>query len=267
MSSTDKKQTTILVVFSALAIFMTLSPLGLNSNTNMAFAGGNHDDDAGNSASQIIAQVQHSLQNSQVVSGNDIEDSGNNFNFQNQENSGNNAAGQRGGDDNDNDNDDNDDDGNNSNQGIGQSQSSRQNSQCVSGGDTNDSCNNVSFQNQENSGNNAAGQQGGGDGGNNSNQGIGQSQSSRQNSQCVAGGSLSNSCNNVSFQNQENSGNNAAGQQGGGDGGNNSNQGIGQDQNNEQNAQCVSGEDAIVSCNNVSFQNQVNSGFNVLGQD
>ena len=49
--------------------------------------------------------------------------------------------------------------------------------------------------------------------------------------------------------------------------GNNSNQGIGQDQNNEQNAQCVSGEDAIVSCNNVSFQNQVNSGFNVLGQD
>jgi hypothetical protein len=111
--------------------------------------------------------------------------------------------------------------------------------------------------------------------GNNSNQGIGQSQSSRQNSQCVAGGSLGNSCNNLSFQNQENSGNNAAGQQGGGDdddndddgNGNNSNQGIGQDQDNEQNAQCVSGEDAIVSCDNVSFQNQVNSGNNALAQD
>ena len=209
MNSIDKKHTTILALFSALAIVMTLSPLGLNSNTNIAFAVGNHhDDDDGNSASQIISQVQSSLQNSQVVSGGDIEDSGNNFNFQNQENSGNNAAAQRGGDDDD-------------------------------------------------------------DGGNNSNQGIGQSQSSRQNSQCVAG-SLGNSCNNVSFQNQENSGNNAAAQRGGDDdddGGNNSNQGIGQDQNNEQNAQCVSGEDAIVSCNNVSFQNQVNSGFNVLGQD
>ncbi|HKO65029.1 MAG TPA: hypothetical protein VJU13_07485 [Candidatus Nitrosocosmicus sp.] len=213
MSITDKKHTTILAVISALAIVMTLSPLGSNFNSNVAFAGGNHhddddEDDAGNSASQIIAQVQRSLQNSQVVSGGDIEDSGNNFNFQNQENSGNNAAAQSGGDD------DYDDDGNNSNQGIGQSQSSR------------------------------------------------------QNSQCVAGGSLGNSCNNVSFQNQENSGNNAAAQSGGDDDdGNNSNQGIGQDQSNEQNAQCVSGEDAIVSCNNVSFQNQVNSGFNVLGQD
>ena len=157
MISIDKKQTTILAVFSALAIIMTLSPLGTNSNTNMAFAGGNHhddDDEDGNSASQIISQVQRSIQNSQVVSGGDTEDSGNNFNFQNQENSGNNAAAQRGGDDDDN-NDDGD--GNNSNQGIGQSQSSRQNSQCVSGGDTSDSCNNFNFQNQENSGNNAAG--------------------------------------------------------------------------------------------------------------
>ena len=45
MISIDKKQTTILAVFSALAIIMTLSPLGTNSNTNMAFAGGNHHDD------------------------------------------------------------------------------------------------------------------------------------------------------------------------------------------------------------------------------
>ena len=153
MSSTDKKQVTILAVISALAIVMTLSPLGLNSNTNMAFAGGNHDDDdddTGNSASQIIAQVQRSLQNSQVVSGDDIEDSGKNFNFQNQENSGNNAAAQRGGDD--------DDNGNNSNQGIGQDQSNKQNAQCVSGEDAIVSCNNVSFQNQVNSGFNVLGQ-------------------------------------------------------------------------------------------------------------
>jgi preprotein translocase subunit SecF len=149
MSSTDKKQTTVLAVFSVLVIVMTLSPLGLNSNTNMAFAGGNHDNDQeGNSASQIIAQVQNSLQNSQVVSGDDIEDSGNNFNFQNQENSGNNAAAQRGGDD----------DGNNSNQGIGQDQRNEQNAQCVSGEDAIVSCNNVSFQNQVNSGFNVLGQ-------------------------------------------------------------------------------------------------------------
>jgi hypothetical protein len=171
----------------------------------------------------------------------------------------------------DDDNDDDDDNGNSSNQGIGQSQSSRQNSQCVSGGDTNDSCNNISLQNQENSGNNAAAQNGGDDDddGNSSNQGIGQSQSSRQNSQCVAGGSLGNSCNNISLQNQENSGKNAAAQNGGDDDddGNSSNQGIGQNQDNEQNAQCVSGEDAIVSCDNVSFQNQVNSGNNALAQD
>jgi len=53
------------------------------------------DDDYGNSASQIIAHVQRSNQNSQVVSGGDTEDSGNNFNFQNQENSGSNALGQQ----------------------------------------------------------------------------------------------------------------------------------------------------------------------------
>ena len=85
-----------------------------------------------------------------------------------------------------------------------------------------------------------------------------------------AGGSLGNSCNNVSLQNQENSGNNAAAQRGGDDDdddGNNSNQGIGQSQSSRQNSQCVSGEDAIVSCDNVSFQNQVNSGNNALAQD
>ena len=114
--------------------------------------------------------------------------------------------------------DDNDDNGNgnSASQGIGQSQSSKQNSQCVSGGDTNDSCNNVSVQNQDNDGNNALGQQGGngkkGNGGNDADQGIGQSQSSKQNSQCVSGEDATVSCNNVSFQNQVNSGNNALAQ-------------------------------------------------------
>ena len=61
---------------------------------------------------------------------------------------------------NDDDDDNNDDDnGNSANQGIGQSQSSRQNSQCVSGDDTDASCNNISLQNQDNSGNNALAQQ------------------------------------------------------------------------------------------------------------
>ena len=71
-----------------------------------------------------------------------------------------------------------------------------------------------------------------------------------------------------SLRNQDNNGNNAAAQSGGDDDddGNRSNQGIGQDQDSEQNSQCVSGEDATVSCNNVSFQNQVNSGNNALAQ-
>ena len=117
------------------------------------------------------------------------------------------------------DDDDDDNGGNNANQGIGQSQSSRQNSQCVSGDDTNDSCNNLSFQNQENEGNNAAAQSGGNNdddddnGGNSANQGIGQSQSSKQNSQVVSGDDTEDSGNNLSFQNQENEGNNVLAQQ------------------------------------------------------
>ena len=107
--------------------------------------------------------------------------------------------------------------------------------------------------------------------GNDSDQDIGQDQESKQNSQCVAGGSIAASCNNLSVQDQDNDGNNAAGQQNGGDNkkgkGNDGDQGIDQDQDNKQNAQCVSGEEAIVSCNQLSFQEQVNSGNNALGQD
>ncbi|KAA2283387.1 hypothetical protein [Candidatus Nitrosocosmicus sp. SS] len=107
-------------------------------------------DDDGNRASQGIGQSQSSSQNSQVVSGGDSIGSGNNFSFQNQVNTGNNALAQ---------DDDDDDDGNRASQGIGQSQSSSQNSQVVSGGDSIGSGNNFSFQNQVNTGNNALAQQ------------------------------------------------------------------------------------------------------------
>ena len=96
MNHSNIKKFSILAVVTTLTIAMTLSPMGINHNTNMAFAGGNdHDDDDGNSATQIIAQVQSSIQNSEVVSGDDTKNSGNNFNFQNQENKGNNVIAQQ----------------------------------------------------------------------------------------------------------------------------------------------------------------------------
>ena len=61
---------------------MTVSAVGMSHSNNTAFAGGKHhhdDDNDGNSASQIIAQIQRSIQNSQVVSGGDTEDSGQQF--------------------------------------------------------------------------------------------------------------------------------------------------------------------------------------------
>ena len=107
--------------------------------------------------------------------------------------------------------------------------------------------------------------------GNDSDQDIDQDQESKQNAQCVSGEDVAASCNQLSVQDQDNDGNNAAGQQNGGDDkkgkGNDGDQDIDQDQESKQNAQCVSGEDAIVSCNNLTFQEQINSGNNALGQD
>ncbi len=104
--------------------------------------------------------------------------------------------------------------GNTANQGIGQAQSSNQNALCVSGTGTFVSCNNLNAQNQENTGNNALAQQGGsGSGGNTANQGIGQAQSSNQNSGVVSGGNTTGSGNNVNDQSQTNTGSNAVGQQ------------------------------------------------------
>ena len=107
--------------------------------------------------------------------------------------------------------------GNTATQSISQSQSSVQNALCASGATTFLSCNNVSFQNQKNSGNNALAQQhddvyDDGKGGNSADQSISQSQSSSQNSQVVSGGDTIGSGNNINVQNQENSGNNAAAQ-------------------------------------------------------
>ena len=103
--------------------------------------------------------------------------------------------------------------GNNAEQSISQSQASVQNALCASGGTTFISCNNVSFQNQKNTGNNALAQDDDDDkGGNSADQSISQSQSSEQNSQVVSGGDTIGSGNNINVQNQENSGSNAAAQ-------------------------------------------------------
>lgn len=112
-----------------------------------------------------------------------------------------------------NDNDDNKKSGNKASQAIGQAQSSSQNSQCVSGGSTFASCNNLSIQNQINTGNNALAQDSNGKGGNKASQAIGQAQSSSQNSQVVSGGNTVGSGNNINVQNQVNTGNNALAQQ------------------------------------------------------
>jgi len=103
--------------------------------------------------------------------------------------------------------------GNNAEQSISQSQASVQNALCASGGTTFLSCNNVSFQNQKNTGNNALAQDDDDDnGGNSADQSISQSQSSSQTSQVVSGGDTIGSGNNINVQNQENSGSNAAAQ-------------------------------------------------------
>ena len=103
--------------------------------------------------------------------------------------------------------------GNHAQQSISQSQASVQNALCASGGTTFLSCNNVSFQNQKNSGNNALAQDDDDDnGGNSADQSISQSQSSSQNSQVVSGGDTIGSGNNINVQSQENSGSNALAQ-------------------------------------------------------
>ena len=159
---------------------------------------------------------------------------------------------------------------NTANQGIGQSQSSTQLGVCVSGDGTLFSCNNLSDQNQANSGNNAAAQSGGNDDddddGNTANQGIGQAQSSNQNALCVSGTGTFVSCNNLNAQNQQNTGSNALAQQGGSSSGNIANQGIGQSQSSNQGSAVVSGGNTAGSGNSANIQGQTNAGNNAAAQ-
>lgn len=165
-----KKLTLLAVAVFAIALF--LGPVASSTGDNVASAHKSkkcdsgkyykdhkdyckkHDSEnhgEGNLASQVIKQVQSSIQNAQCVSGGNTQDSCNNISTQNQQNSGNNALGQQQGDGSSGDN--------LASQGIGQFQSSIQNSQVVSGGDTEGSGNNINLQNQLNTGNNALAQQ------------------------------------------------------------------------------------------------------------
>ncbi|HEY0579946.1 MAG TPA: hypothetical protein VGC75_04500, partial [Candidatus Nitrosocosmicus sp.] len=107
-------------------------------------------------------------------------------------------------------------------------QSAVQNAQCISGTSIGGSCNNTSNQGQANSGGITTGQGAtGGTGGsasNSANSNINQAQSAQGSAQCVAGGSLGNSC------------------------------------KGNPNAQCVSGKDKTVSCNPEEFQKLLDSG-------
>jgi hypothetical protein len=101
---------------------------------------------------------------------------------------------------------------NKASQSISQSQASVQNALCAFGGTTFLSCNNVSFQNQKNTGNNALAQDDDAHGGNSADQSISQSQSSHQTSHVVSGEDTVGSGNNINVQNLENSGSNAVAQ-------------------------------------------------------
>ena len=106
--------------------------------------------------------------------------------------------------------------GNTATQSISQSQASVQNALCACGATTFLSCNDVSFQNQKNTGNNALAQQdddNDNNGGNSAEQSISQSQSSSQDSLVVSGGDTMGSGNNINVQNQKNTGNNALAQE------------------------------------------------------
>ena len=128
------------------------SQTNTGNNAAAQSGGSDDDDDDDNTANQGIDQAQSSDQNALCVSGSGTFDSCNNFNAQNQQNSGNNALAQQDG---------GGSGGNSANQGIGQSQSSNQGSDVISGGNTAGSGNNANTQSQTNTGNNAAAQKGG----------------------------------------------------------------------------------------------------------
>ena len=200
MFTLNNKKPFILAVVAVVTFALFLSPT-LAVNDVMATDKKNK----GNDADQDIDQGQSSRQNAQCVSGEDVVASCNQVSVQDQDNEGNNAAGQQNGKGKGNDGD----------QDIEQEQENKQNSQCVAGGSVAASCNNLSFQDQDNEGNNAAAQDGGDNKkgkGNDGDQDIEQEQENKQNAQCVSGEDAIVSCNNLSFQDQDNEGNNALGQ-------------------------------------------------------
>ena len=140
------KNKKLIVASIAIVVALALFASPIVAMDNDAFA---TKKKKGNHAEQSISQSQASVQNALCASGGTTFLSCNNVNFQNQKNSGNNALAQ---------DDDDDSGGNSADQSISQSQSSSQNSQVVSGGDTIGSGNNINVQSQENTGSNALAQ-------------------------------------------------------------------------------------------------------------
>jgi hypothetical protein len=200
MFTLNNKKPLILVVVAVVTFALFLSPT-LAVNDVMATDKKNK----GNDGDQDIDQGQSSRQNAQCVSGEDVVASCNQLSVQDQDNEGNNAAGQQNGKGKGNDGD----------QDIEQEQENNQNSQCVAGDSVAASCNNLSVQDQDNEGNNAAAQDGGDNNkgkGNDGDQDIEQEQENKQNAQCVSGEDAIVSCNQLSVQDQFNEGSNTLGQ-------------------------------------------------------
>jgi hypothetical protein len=200
MFTLNNKKPLILVVVAVVTFALFLSPT-LAVNDVMATDKKNK----GNDGDQDIDQGQSSRQNAQCVSGEDVVASCNQLSVQDQDNEGNNAAGQQNGKGKGNDGD----------QDIEQEQENNQNSQCVAGDSVAASCNNLSVQDQDNEGNNAAAQDGGDNKkgkGNDGDQDIEQEQENKQNAQCVSGEDAIVSCNQLSVQDQFNEGTNTLGQ-------------------------------------------------------
>ena len=200
MFTLNNKKPLILAVVAVVTFALFLSPT-LAVNDVMA----KDKKNKGNDADQDIDQGQSSRQNAQCVSGEDVVASCNELSVQDQDNEGNNAAGQQNGKGK----------GNDADQDIEEKQENKQNSQCVAGDSVAASCNNLSVQDQDNEGSNAAAQDGGDNKkgkGNDGDQDIDQEQENKQNAQCVSGEDAIVSCNNLSFQEQVNSGDYALGQ-------------------------------------------------------
>ena len=146
MFTLNNKKPLILVVVAVVTFALFLSPT-LAVNDVMATDKKNK----GNDGDQDIDQGQSSRQNAQCVSGEDVVASCNQLSVQDQDNEGNNAAAQDGGDN-------KKGKGNDGDQDIEQEQENNQNAQCVSGEDAIVSCNQLSVQDQDNEGSNTLGQ-------------------------------------------------------------------------------------------------------------